>query len=358
VTGPGLPGEGAQNTAQNGPVGGVLLKVPRSDFTQKREYMAIAYKFPETFDPVSNQSDRNQLAKACGTREWVSNPPAPANGGRWEVATFSIYSNFTIDFAKIDSSSTFTWPTASDGNINFNWAGSSNSFPANNAGLKYGSSALNPVAQSVKVAYKPTSMPIYNFYSFRFSDLQTLGNIWTGPNAAIAIVDDNIGNTFWSKKIITKSRMIGEMPYLKRDSNDLYTGNTKFGTIGSSTLTNYLGSSAPAIAIGDTLPASWTSAIGGAGIDRLGFTCFGTWMSGSNKFRWGPSFSSGSWVFPRNITSRTFTFDDTCLGYGDVNSAPNGLPANTTIKTVYRDIWVRSYNQNNTQIQQVYIAER
>ena len=104
VTGPGLPGEGAQNSGQTGPLGGVLLKIPKSDATQRREFLAIAYKFPATFDPVGTQADRNQLVKACTERVWVSNPPAPAvaGAGRFEVATNSIYNNFAIDYAKLE----------------------------------------------------------------------------------------------------------------------------------------------------------------------------------------------------------------------------------------------------------------
>ncbi len=351
VTGPGLPGEGALNSAQSGPVGGILMKIPRSDYADKREYLAIAYKFPATFDPVAVQADKNQLLKACAVRENVSRTNVPS----WEVATFSTDNNFTLDFAKANQTGSFSWPTSGNGNNSFNWAGNSTSYAQATGVSGYANWALAPVDQSIKDAYKPTTMPTFNFYSFRLADVPT--NVYTvNGNGSIPVVNDAQANTFFSAKVVTKARMIGAMPYLKRDSNNVFAGNTKFGTISDATLASFLSASSSAISIGSTLSASWSPAAGGTGIDRLGFQCYGTWIpSGTAKKRWGPSVSSGSWGFTRSTTNKKFTFEDTCAAYSFVGTAYQNGPTSTS---VYRNLWIRTYDQENTQIQQVYLAER
>lgn len=356
VTGPGFPGEGALNSAQSGPVGGILMKIPRSDYVAKREYLAVAYKFPATFDPVAVDDDAAQLLKACAARENVSRTNTPI----WEVATGSTDNNFTLDFGKPNQSINFNWPSSGNGNVSLHWAKGSTTW-SEATGTGYGNWALAPVVQSIKDAYTPTQMPTFTFYSFRLSALPAPVDIYTvNGNGSIPVVNDTQGRNFFNSAVVTKARMMGAMPYLKRNNNQVFTGHTKFGSVSDATLVSFLGANASAIDVGSTLNASWSAANGGTGIDRLGFNCYGTWRpsgASSNK-RWGPSVSSASWGFTRSTTSKTFTFEDSCLAYSFIGNPYPGTNSAINSTSIYRNLWIRTYDQENTQIQQVYFAER
>jgi hypothetical protein len=75
-------------------------------------------------------------------------------------------------------------------------------------------------------------------------------------------------------------------------------------------------------------------------------------MNSSNEVRWGPSVSSNSWGVPRNISSKSFTLEEDCVGY---EWGQNNTPA---VSSRYREIWARSYDAENRQIQSVQYARR
>ena len=350
VTGPALPGEGAMNSQNSGPLGGILLKVPRRDYVAQRNYMAVHVKFPPTFDPTAVQADRNQLLKACAARENVSTT-ATADLQKESWSTFSF---FTVDAAKSDTNSTFTWPQAAGGNLSYTWAGSSTTW-AQAQGTSYVNWALQPVSQATKAAYKPTSMPIYTFRAFRYSDLPAT-NLYTVSGAAtVPVVGDSDATAFFNAGTEIKTRMLGAMPYLSTDANGVYNGNVRFATVSDATLSSFLAASTADIAASTgRVNATWAPAPGGSGIDRVGITCYGNWTpTGGTKKRWGPSMSTVNWGVPRSQTTGSFTPDETCVGLQARNFNPS-----VASTSMYRDIWVRTYDQENRQIQRVYLAER
>lgn len=346
VTGPALPGEGAMNAQNTGPVGGILLKVPRRDYVAQRNFMAVHVKFPPNFDPTQVQADRNQLLKACAARENVSTN----NMADFQAESWSTFNFFTVDAAKSDQNSNFAWPSS----VSYSWAGASTTW-AQAAGTSFGNWALQPVGSATKAAYKPTSMPLYTFRAFRVSDVPA--NLYTVPGAAtVPVVGDAAATAFFNAGVVVKTRMLGAMPYLSTDANGVYNGNVRFASLTEPTLSAFLAASAADIAAGTgQVAATWEPAAGASGIDRVGITCYGQWTpSGGTKKRWGPSVSSINWGVPRSQTTGSFPVDETCLGMS-ARTFSNGSINSTGM---YRDIWVRTYDQENRQIQRVYLAER
>lgn len=361
ITGPGLPGDGAMNSANTGPLGGVLMKVPRSDYVARQDYLAVHFKFPATFDPFGSDADRRSLMKACAAREW--------NGSSWEVATWNTNNQFTIDAAKDSATSGFIWPAFDNGNKSYSWDASSTSYSAVTVGgisyaamvgNKYGTYALSPVDATTKANYKPTTMPTYTFYAF--SRDSVTGNTKVtyaavnGSGAAVPVVTSAQADAFWAAKIQAKGRMIGAMPYLVTDGNGIYSGKDAFSTVTSAS--SFLSATATTIATGGALATTWTVPTGASGVDRIGYSCWANWNNNpnntpnyTNEVRWGPSVSSNSWGVPRNLSSKSFSLEEDCVGYEWTNNNP-------TIISRYREIWARSYDAENRQIQSVQYAKR
>ena len=348
VTGPDLPGNGARNSANTGPVGGILLKVPRSDYVARQDYLAVHVKFSATFDPVGVLEDRRALLKACAAREW--------NGSSWEIATWSTNNQYTIDAAKSSVSSTFAWPTGIN-NQTFSWPSGSNSY-ADMQGSRGGTYAVNPVTDATKRAYLPTEMPVYNFYAIHRDKISglTYGGPSGGSNstpitndvAALDIVDKLLHE---NEATILKVRMVGAKPYLEADANGVYAGNAPFGSVDSAA--TFLASDAVTLARNSNLPLEWSVPAGSTGTDRIGYSCWANWTNNNLKVRWGPSVSTNSWQVPRNIRSKAFTLEEDCVGYAW--SGGSGAPA---ITSRYREIWARTYDAENRQIQSVQFADR
>ena len=362
VTGPDLPGNGARNSGNTGPLGGILLKVPRSDYVARQDYLAVHVKFSDTFDPVGVADDRRALLKACAAREW--------NGTSWEIATWSTNNQYTIDAAKSSSGSTFAWPTAAQSNLSFSWAAASAGYSANSyssnsyaamVGSRNGTYALNPVTLATKAAYFPTEMPVYTFYAFHRDSLTGLtygrsvataaqggsdSTPITSGSAALTKADALIADA-----TIVKARMVGAKPYLELDANGVYAGAAPFGSVDSAT--TFLAANAITLARNSTLPLAWSVPTGTTGTDRIGYSCWANWMNGTSKVRWGPSVSSNNWPVPRNIRNKSFTLDEECVGY-EWNGG-SGAPA---ITSRYREIWARTYDAENRQIQSVQFADR
>jgi hypothetical protein len=333
------------NSANTGPLGGILLKVPRSDYVARQDYLAVHVKFPATFDPFGVDADRQSLMKACAAREW--------NGSAWEVATWSTNSQFTIDAAKDSASSAFVWP--SSGNQSYSWAGSSTTYSAM-TGNKYGTYALSSVDAITKANYKPTTMPTYTFFAFPRTSLSSV-TYANSPNGAVPVISSiNDTNTFWNAKIQAKARMMGAMPYLTTDANGIYNGKDGFSTVTSASA--FLSATAPVIAANSTLDATWTVPAKASGVDRVGYSCWANWNNNpnntpnyTNEVRWGPAVSSNSWGVPRNISSKSFTLEEDCVNFQWTTNNP-------TIISRYREVWARSYDAENRQIQSVQYAKR
>lgn len=362
VTGPDLPGNGASNSTNTGPVGGILMKVPRSDYVARQDYLAVHVKFSDTFDPVGVDEDRRALLKACAAREW--------NGTSWEIATWSTNNQFTIDAAKSSSSSSFSWPTAGQLNLPFSWSPASSGYTANSygnnsyaamVGSRYGTYAINPVTTATKQGYSPTEMPVYTFYAFHRDNLIDLtygrdvataqqgssdSTPITSGDEALARADDLLADA-----TVVKTRMLGAKPYLEVDANGIYSGAAPFGSVDSTT--TFLAADATTIPSSNSLALAWSVPAGSTGTDRIGYSCWANWMNGTSKVRWGPSVSSNSWQVPRNIRNKSVTLDEDCVGYEWTGGS--GTPE---ITSRYREIWARTYDAENRQIQSVQFADR
>lgn len=324
VTGPDLPGNGARNAGNTGPVGGILLKVPRSDYVARQDYLAVHVKFSDTFDPVGVDEDRRALLKACAAREW--------NGTSWEIATWSTNNQFTIDAAKSTSSSTFAWPTVAQLNLPLSWSPASAGYTANSyggnsyaamVGSRYGTYAINPVTTATKQAYFPTEMPVYTFYAFGRDSLsgltygRSVASSSEGGSDSTPVTSDPTAltkaNALLAQATVLKTRMVGAKPYLEVDANGVYAGAAPFGSVDSAT--TFLASSAVTLARNSNLPLEWSVPAGSTGTDRIGYSCWANWMNGTSKVRWGPSVSSNSWSVPRNIRSKAFALEEECIGF-------------------------------------------
>jgi hypothetical protein len=324
VTGPDLPGNGARNSANSGPLGGILLKVPRSDYVARQDYLAVHVKFSDSFDPVGVAEDRRALLKACAAREW--------NGTSWEIATWSTNNQYTIDAAKSSSSSTFAWPTAAQLNLPFSWSPASAGYTANTyngssyaamVGSRNGTYALNPVTQATKAAYFPTEMPVYTFYAFHRDSLngldygRSVATAAEGGSDSTPITSGTAAltkaNALLADATIVKARMVGAKPYLELDANGVYAGAAPFGSVDSAT--TFLAADAPTLPMSNSLALAWSVPTGATGTDRIGYSCWANWMNGTSKVRWGPSVSSNNWAVPRNIRSKVVALEEDCIGY-------------------------------------------
>jgi hypothetical protein len=353
VTGLGLPGEGVAGT-DGKPRGGVLIKVPRSDYVARQDYMVVHAKFRDDFNPEGNDDDRKLLLKACASREYAN--------GAWEVGSFNTNNQFTIDSAKIDSSGTFGWPTSSP----LAWMGTSTTYAGTGGTHRTATYRVAPVADSVKAVYKPTVMPVYTFYAFKHTDLPT--NLYTntgGTDRSTPVIPDSPAgltatNTFFATKQIIKARMAGAMPYLETNANGVYVGNSRFSAIAAARADAFLQADAAPIASGGTLDVSWSVPSGGTGVDRVGYSCWANWNNSTTstptEVRWGPSSSSNSWGVPRSVTSRGFTLEEECEGLGARRLRATPTPIDSYTK--YREVWTRSYDEENRQIQGVIYAKR
>ena len=352
VTGLGLPGDGVLG-GDGKPRGGILIKVPRSDYVARQDYMAVHVKFPDTFNPEGVLGDKKLLLKACAAREW--------NGTAYEVATWNTNNQFTIDYAKVNASDSFAWPTSSA----LTWDGTSNTYNGTGGSHRTGTYRITPVTDVTKAAYKPTVMPTYTFYAFKFSDLPAAGSIYTDTSnsgtLAVPIIPNTgagqtMAETFFSSAQIIKGRMAGAMPYLETNANGVYVGNSRFSSITPAKAQTFLGANAPTIANGGALDLSWVVPSGGTGVDRVGYSCWANWTNNGSEVRWGPSSSSNSWGVPRSVTSKTFTLEEECEGLGARQLRTN--PSVVTSSSKYRELWTRSYDEENRQIQGVSYAKR
>ncbi len=354
VTGLGLPGDGVLG-GDGKPRGGILIKVPRSDYVARQDYMAVHVKFPDTFNPEGVLDDKKLLLKACAAREW--------NGTAYEVATWNTNNQFTIDWAKINASGTFAWPTTTGSGLS--WAGTSNSYNGTGGSHRTGTYRVNPVTAATKAAYRPTVMPVYTFYAFKVSDLPTVASIYTdgsySGSRAIPIIPANasgqtMAESFFSSAQIIKARMAGAMPYLETNADGVYVGNSRFSAITPSKAQTFLGTGASAIPNGGALDLSWIVPSGGTGVDRVGYSCWANWTNNGSEVRWGPSSSSNSWGVPRSVTSKLFTLEEACEALSGSGSSIPGTTVNSSSK--YREVWTRSYDEENRQIQGVTYAKR
>jgi hypothetical protein len=118
-------------------------------------------------------------------------------------------------------------------------------------------------------------------------------------------------------------------------------------------VSTYLAANAASVPLTTKVAGTWTVPTGADGIDRLGL---GGWFVKSDGSRIGAATFSDSFPLPRSLTSANFTLSEDWYGYDFATYGTNKYKATATAG--YREIWVRSYDRTNRQIQTVEFATR
>lgn len=375
VTGPLL--QKNEVHAPNSPVGGVLMVPPHSDYTARRDYSAVRIKYPMTFDPVNNATDKLRLFNDCKSTTTV--------GSNVEVGSGETNNAFTIDAVKTDSASTASfkpyWPITGNSPITYptsltrtacptynnnggqtnTGAGNGNTGAATTANTVSGwcystkresmvDSALQTAFQARYKDVKDVQFTFYVFVDSNYSD-QTANSAYSTYATAT--------DFFNSAQVVNNVRMVGAFPFLDKTTTngvEVYAGNQQFRGVGQSMIDTYLSANAATVTSGTAIPASWTIPQGAEGIDRLGIS---GWYRKSDGSRIGAATFADSFGLPRSKLSGSFVLTEDWYGY-DTTTYRNGMFRNTPYSAVatYREIWVRSYDRNNRQIQTVEFAVR
>jgi hypothetical protein len=361
VTGPLLQKDEVHDP--NAPKGGILMVPPHSDLTARRDYSAVRIKYPTSFDPINNASDKTQLFSDCKSRHTV--------GTSAEVASAETNSAFTIDAVKTNTASTATFrvypslnaPSAYPTSLTRAACPTANGTGATAStvpGWCYPTKRESMVTSALRTAfetrYKDPKDLQYTFYVFvdsSYSDA-TPGTAYSGYANA---------TDFLASAEKVNVRLVGRLPFVDKTTvggAEIYNGTEQFRGVGQSMITAYLQSGAATLAKNGSINASWTIPTGAEGIDRLGIS---GWFRKSDGGRIGAATFSDSFGLPRSITQATFTLSEDWYGYDHTtysNSKFVSAPYSGAAAAVatYREIWVRSYDRNNRQIQTVEFAVR
>ncbi|NBS63327.1 MAG: carboxypeptidase regulatory-like domain-containing protein [Betaproteobacteria bacterium] len=371
VTGPLLQNGVTHDPSR--PKGGVLMVPPHSDLTARRDYSAVRIKYPEGFDPTQNATDRAQLLKDC--RDYPHNAGL-GNSIRWELGSAETNSAFTIDGAKTDASSSTEFvaykAAINGGNPNAN---ASVAYPTSlsrtSCPLSSNSSAdrtavsgwCAPTKRDVLVTdalrtafettYKDPKDVIYTFYLFVDQTYAGTGPQTVSADAKTAYTGFNAnGDDFLASAEIVQARIVGAMPFVDKASG-VYAGNQVFRGVGAAMVSAYLGANLSTLAKGSLIQGSWTIPDGVEGIDRLGIS---GWFINTAGSRIGAATFSDSFALPRSVKTKDFALTEDWYGF-DFSTYKNQTYATVAAKA-YREIWVRSYDTRNRQIQTVENAVR
>jgi len=326
------------------PKGGILLKVPHPEAVATRNYMPIHAKYSPDFDPVGNSTDKNTLWSDCkGT-----------TGTTVRIGTSSTNNQFTINAVKANSASTWAFPgpaannfeiTRSNvGTCNGNTTTATDGCPRRT----YATMRSTEVTAQDKLDYfttfGDTSMPRYTIYVFQDdaylnTDITAWGNSVT---------------TFWNSAKIENGRMVGAMAFLAKDSNGVYKGDIKFRKPDAATVSTYLGTTLSTLPLGTNVNVGWTVPAGEQGIDRFGGKGQAYLGTGSSQKTIVSSIAQMSKGSPRSASSGVLTLSDEWPGDDAIGTTKTYGGAQFAVTSVYREIWARSYDLENRQIQYVY----
>ena len=376
VTGPLLQ-NGVAHDIQN-PKGGVLMVPPHSALTARRDYSAVRIKYPADFDPKNNEDHRIQLLKDC---KWTQ------TAGTVEVGSANTNNAITIDGAQFGTDSTYlpkaytnqadqyptSWSTRTSCPSNATVTSSTLISGWCNADKRSNFVSAAERAEFL-TTYKDPKEIRYTFYMFVDADYTTATTLRpSGAAAAYTAYRTSApfatemptlaanANGFFATAQVEHTRILGSMPFVSKTSDALdarYTGSEQFRGIDSSMATAYLAADKPTLASGSKIQAKWSVPVGAEGIDRIGF---GGWFSSVNG-RIGTATFSDSFAVSRGTTEGEFTLSEDWYGY-DFATYREGrygptAPTATKAVTAYREIWIRSYDRSNRQIQTVMRATR
>jgi hypothetical protein len=352
ITGPLLQKDEVHDISN--PKGGVLMVPPHSDLVTRRDYSAIRIKYPTDFDPVNNVTHRNLLFSDCKTTFTSST--------KTEVGSGETSNNFTIDSVKTNDSSSATFKAYAS-------LGAATAYPT----------STNRPNTSCSATYTATSVPGWCFatrredlisdslkasFKARYKepkDIQYTAYVFVEPgyseSSPQTAYASYTSTTFLASAEKMNLRMVGEMPFLDKSDEDrtkaTYIGKEVFRGVGSSMVSTFLSANAPTVPLTTPVVGSWTIPTGAEGIDRLGI---GGWFSKSDGSRIGAATFSDSYYLPRSLTSLNITLSEDWYGYDFATYGINKYK--NTATNAYREIWVRSYDRTNRQIQTVEFATR
>ena len=371
ITGPFLQISGTEHNP-DAPKGGILLKIPHPSAVNIRNYMGIQNKYPSNFDPINNTNDLKTLYGDC-IASYLPNlqkSASPATFTGKIISTLNTNSAYTIDGA---ATATLGWRYASNISNDGSPTTSSNRYSYTNfRPINVSSDEQNDYAK----LYGPGEMARFTAYFFKVPDNYT-GN----TNLMDADPWGGSYTNFWANRVQFPApvRMVGSMPFVPKDNNGVYNGDIKFRTLDSSVIDNYLGQgvgSEIAIPTATQLNLSWSVPSGAQGVDRIGGTskafCYyanstvGSPLTGLVTTVFG-SVSQISEQVSRNAKSGSLILSSQWpSSTAVVGNIPSGwtIPSNcltptsgvSSVSVFYRDIWTRSYDTENRQIQ--YVANR
>lgn len=350
VTGPLLQKDEQHDV--NNPKGGVLMVPPHSDLTARRDYSAVRIKYPMDFDPVNNSIHRTRLYNDCKSGHTVSNT---------EIASGETNSAFTIDAVKTTATSTATFAAYTNLNAPVAYPTSltrtacSNMTATTVPGWCYSTKRESMVTPALRAAfdalYKDPKDLQYTFFVFVDSNYSE-----ATPNTAYS---NYTADTFLASAEKVNVRLVGKLPFLDKTTaagTEIYAGAEQFRGVGQPMIETYLKAGAQTQAKNSTIDASWTIPTGAEGIDRLGIS---GWFRKADGSRIGAATFADSFGLPRSKTSSVFTLSEDWYGF-DRQTYSNGQFVNVpySATAAYREIWVRSYDRYNRQIQTVEFAVR
>ncbi len=350
ITGPMLQ-SGVAHDVSN-PKGGVLVKIPHPDAVANRNFMPIHAKYSADFDPINN------FTGATSHRRTLLNDCKSTTGTSIKIGTANTNNQFTFSAAKANSTATWAYPGPSGNNFvidssnvatcNGNTTTATDGCPRRSYVNIRSTEATAQDKQDYIDLFGNTSMPRFTIYAFQADDYLN------AEPAGYSIWSNNL-TTFWDSKIIETGRMIAPMAFVDRDANGTYSGDIKFRKPDAATVSTYMGATLTALAAGTNVNVSWTVPAGAQGVDRFGGKGQAYFVNNTGSERVIVSsiaqISKGS---PRSVSSGVLTLSDEWLGNDAIGTNKTYAGTTFAVTSVYREIWARSYDLENRQIQYVY----
>ena len=200
--------------------------------------------------------------------------------------------------------------------------------------------------------YKDPKDLQYTFYVFVDSN-------YTEATAGTAYGNYATADAFFASAEKVNVRLVGKLPFLDKTTTsgvEVYAGTEQFRGVGQAMIDNYLKAGAATLAKNSSVSGTWTIPNGAEGIDRLGIS---GWFRKSDGSRIGVATFADSFALPRTLNLANFTLTEDWYGF-DRLSYKGGMYAASpySATAAYREIWVRSYDRYNRQIQTVEFAVR
>lgn len=352
ITGPLLQ-NGVTHDIEN-PKGGVLVKIPHPDAVANRNFMPIHAKYSADFDPVNSFTGLNN------DRQTLLNDCKSTTGSNLKVSTSSTNNQFTFSAAKVSTAS-WTFPGAGGGNFvidrsnvalcNSNTTTYSDGCPRRSyVNIRSTEASTQDKLDYINL-FGNTSMPRFTIYAFQ-------DDAYLNSQASDYRVWNHSLTTFWDSKTIEHGRMVGSMAFVDRDADGNYAGNIKFRKPDAATVARYMGQTLATLPVGTYVDVGWIVPTGAQGVDRFGgkAQAYFDYVNGASTTQ---RLIVASIAQISKGTSRKNTLDNMVLTdewLGDDAIGTNKTYGSDTfaITSVYRELWTRSYDLDNRQIQYVY----